>query len=72
MNYDINMINGMTINITTKRVQARKHKKKRINKKWMKRYGFKTQDVQKHDQVIISDNKLFMTEYCFNKIKSSL
>ncbi len=25
----------------TKKVQARKHKKKRINKKWLKRYGFK-------------------------------
>ena len=23
-------------------VQARKHKKKRINKKWLKRYGYKT------------------------------
>lgn len=25
-----------------KRVQARRHKKKRINKKWLKRYGYKT------------------------------
>lgn len=25
-----------------KTVQARKHKKKRINKKWLKRYGYKT------------------------------
>ena len=25
-----------------RRVQARRHKKKRINKKWIKRYGYKT------------------------------
>ena len=27
---------------TPERVQARRHKKKRINKKWAKRYGYKT------------------------------
>lgn len=26
-------------------VQARKHKKKRINKKWRKRYGFKEKEI---------------------------
>lgn len=26
-------------------VQARKHKKKRINKKWRKRYGFKEEQI---------------------------
>lgn len=31
-------INGLA----EQRVQARKHKKKRINKKWLKRYGYKT------------------------------
>ena len=29
-----------------KKVQARTHKKKRINKKWAKRYGFKTYENQ--------------------------
>lgn len=29
----------------TKVVQCRRHKKKRINKKWAKRYGYKTVDV---------------------------
>ena len=27
---------------TTKEIQCRRHHKKRINKKWAKRYGFKT------------------------------
>ena len=26
----------------TKRVQKRRHRKRRINKKWLKRYGYKT------------------------------
>lgn len=29
----------------TAMVQARKHKKKRINKKWLKRYGYKPQQM---------------------------
>lgn len=31
--------------LATKKVQARKHRKKRINKKWLKRYGYKEQNV---------------------------
>lgn len=38
-----------------KKVQARTHKKKRINKKWAKRYGFKTYE-----------NQLFKTDKCCN------
>ena len=33
----------------TKAVQARKHKKKRINKKWLKRYGYKHIVVECND-----------------------
>lgn len=47
---DINKILGLDVAQTpdsyaiqyVKIVQARKHKKKRINKKWLKRYGYKT------------------------------
>ncbi len=28
-----------------KKIQARKHRKKRINKKWLKRYGYKEQSI---------------------------
>ena len=43
MNFNFNY-NGVPIIITnaiTKTVQAKTHKKKRINKKWAKRYGYK-------------------------------
>ena len=38
------------------KVQARKHKKKRINKKWRKRYGFKVVPWKK---VFITDGKIY-------------
>ena len=43
----------------TKNVQRRTHKKKRINKKWLKRYGMK----------IVSDNTKILLEKCYEKLK---
>jgi TnpA family transposase len=39
--------------VITKEVQARKHKKKRINKKWLKRYGLKT--VPDYETILVVD-----------------
>ena len=36
-------------------VQARKHKKKRINKKWLKRYGYKKMIVESKDWNVKTD-----------------
>ena len=41
------LMGGYTVIVTTKQVQRRRHKKKRINKKWIKRYGYITKDWQK-------------------------
>lgn len=38
--------------------QRRKHRKKRINKKWLKRYGKKP--IYGPEKIYIIDNKLFM------------
>lgn len=38
-------------------VQAKKHKKKRINKKWKKRYGMK--EIPKKEFLITNDGKIF-------------
>ena len=35
----IDYLNGIPIYIATKEIQVRKHHKRRINKKWRKRYG---------------------------------
>lgn len=57
-------------NYITKTVQARTHKKKRINKKWLKRYGYK--EVQDDNKTYMIDGKLYMTQRCYNKIEKIL
>ena len=62
---------GMEIFITeriTKDIQRRTHKKRRINKKWLKRYGYKC--VPDNDKIILSNNKLFMTKGAYERLKS--
>lgn len=53
-----------------KKVQARTHKKKRINKKWAKRYGFKTYENQlfKNGQMIVMGQKKYMNERTYSVI----
>ena len=42
LNYDLNRYTtSSTYYVTSEYVQVRKHKSKRINKKWLKRYGEK-------------------------------
>lgn len=43
----------MQIVITTRRIQNRKHHKKRINKKWAKLYGFTEYEVQEKGKPIV-------------------
>lgn len=51
----------------TKDVQRRTHKKKRINKKWLKRYGMKI--VPDNTKILLVNNALIMTEKCYEKLK---
>jgi hypothetical protein len=43
----------------TKEVQRRTHRKRRINKKWLKRYGYKT--VLDDEKIIINGDCIFAT-----------
>ena len=64
---------GMEIIITkclTKDIQRRTHKKRRINKKWLKRYGYKC--VPDNDKMIVFNNKLFMTKGVYEKVKKGI
>ena len=56
---------GFPIYFATKKCQRRKHHKKRINKKWQKRYGFSEYDLMPYGQVILIDGKIYMTEKTF-------
>ncbi len=54
----------------TKDVQARTHRRKRTNKKWLKRYGIKT--VPDNTRIFIVDDCVFMTEKTYQKVKCIL
>ena len=52
--------------------QKRKHKKKRINKKWKKRYGvYETQYLDKN-QVLFVNGEIVISRKIFNEIKKIL
>ena len=58
--------------IATKEVQRRKHHKKRINKKWRKRYRMIELNSMPHGEVIMMDNGvLWMTKRTFEQIRKA-
>lgn len=50
-------------------VQARKHKKKRINKKWLKRYGLKR--IPSKD-IIVANGRILVHPKTFAKLREQL
>lgn len=50
----------------TKRVPRRPHRKRRIRKKWLKRYGYK--DVLDDSNVLIMGDKIFATPKTAKKL----
>ena len=48
--------------------QVRKHKKKRINKKWLKRYGTYCEMLDL-GEVVLVDGRLLMSRRTYNKLK---
>lgn len=60
---------GHKIYIATKEWQRRKHHKKRINKKWLKRYGTYESNMMPHDEVVMTDNgDIWMTKKTYQKL----
>lgn len=58
MNESTPLFNGFRLIETTaitKQIQRRTHRKRRINKKWLKRYGYKT---------VLDDGRLFRYGDC--------
>lgn len=50
----------------TKEVQRRNHRKRRINKKWLKRYGYKT--VLDDGRIVVAGDCIFATPKGMKKI----
>lgn len=64
------LLTGYPIYIATKEIQRRKHHKKRINKKWKKKYGFIELNSMPHGSVIMTDKGVWMTKKTFEQIRS--
>ena len=61
---------GMPIVVTDRYKQRRTHKKKRINKKWAKCYGFVRCGMPLEDgRILVFDGKLYMNQATFYKIR---
>ena len=55
-----------------KKVQIRTHKKKRINKKWAKRYGvkrLKNQLLKNNQMLIMASGEVYMNEETYSTLK---
>lgn len=64
----IEQLLGHPIYIATKKIQRRKHRKARINKKWQKRYGYYEYNMMPHGEVIITDDGvIWMTEKTYQE-----
>ena len=64
------LLTGYPIYIATKEIQRRKHRKKRINKKWRKRYGMIELNSMPHGEVVMMDNgTIWMTKRTFESLK---
>lgn len=58
-----NFLSGMPIVITpSSKTQNRTHKKKRINKKWAKRYGYTYHEVIEDGKIIQFGSMLYMNQ----------
>ena len=63
------LLTGYPIYIATKKIQRRKHHKKRINKKWQKRYGFYEMNMIPHGQIVMMGNGvIWMTEKTYKEL----
>lgn len=64
----IEQLLGHPIYIATKKIQRKKHRKARINKKWQKRYGYVEYNMMSHGQVMMMDGAIYMTEKTYREL----
>lgn len=67
------LIGTPIIIVSPRKKQNRTHKKKRINKKWAKRYGFTLyKSIIGDNDMFMLDNKLYMGYKAYEKLKESI
>lgn len=52
--------------------QIRKHHKRRINKKWLKKYGTYGEQILNKDQVLIFNDVVYMSRPLFRRLKKEM
>ena len=67
----MNELYGMPIIITTRVQQLRMHRKRRINKKWRKRYGVMEYNPIPEGQVVVHDGTMYMSRKDFYLLEQS-
>jgi hypothetical protein len=65
----LNSLNNIQIINTTRKVQNKTHKKKRINKKWAKMYGYTYSNIIGDGEVVMVDGKLYMNQFTYTQLK---
>ena len=63
---------GHPIYVATKEWQKRKHHKKRINKKWLKRYGTWEMNMMPHGEIELIDGAIWMTKRTYEVFKQQV
>jgi hypothetical protein len=65
------LLTGYPIYIATKEIQRRKHHKKRINKKWRKRYGMIELNSMPHGEIFFNedDRMFYMTKKTLQELQ---
>lgn len=68
------ILTGYPICIATKEIQRRKHHKKRINKKWRKRYGVIEYNLMPHGEIIFNENDrvFYMTKKTLQELQERI
>lgn len=70
LGYNIQILPDAVLGENPYLVQVRTHKKKRINKKWAKRYGYITK--YKTFNTMVFDNTVFMTEQMYQDLQRGI
>lgn len=68
--YNIQILPDVLLGKNPYLIQARTHKKKRINKKWAKRYGYVTK--YKTFNTVVFNNTIFMTKQTFQDLQRGI
>ena len=70
LGYNIQLLPDAILGENSYLIQVRTHKKKRINKKWAKRYGYVTK--YKSFNTVVFNNTVFMTKQTFQDLQRGI